>query len=80
MGRVPEQRGFLVSLYWSYDACVYVVPASEDLDEYDRLCLISHHRISLMQEKEPWRNGRGVGEALDLPLSSRGLQKSLLTF
>lgn len=50
---------------------VYVVPASKDLDKWDRLCLINHHNISPMRQKEPRRNGRGVGEALDLPLSSR---------
>lgn len=48
---------------------VYVVLTSKDLDK--RVCLINHHSISLMRQKELWRNGSGVGEASDLPLSSR---------
>lgn len=55
---------------------VYVVPASKDLDKRDRLCLINHHNISLMGQKELWRNGRGVGETLDLPLSCLRAWKS----
>ena len=56
---------------------VYVVPASKDLDERDRLFVINHHHISLKGEKEPPSIGRGVGKALDLPHSWR---RSLLTF
>lgn len=56
--------------------CVYVVPASKDLDEWDRLFVINHHHISLKGE-EPPSIGRGVGKALDLP---HGWRSSLLTF
>lgn len=56
---------------------VYVVPASKDLDEWDRLFVINHHHISLKGEKEPPSNGRGVGKAVDVPHSWRS---SLLTF
>lgn len=57
---------------------VSVVPASKDLDEWDGPCLINHLNISLTGEKEPQRNGRGVGEALDVPLSSWGLEKRVV--
>lgn len=31
--------------------CVYVVPASKDLDEWDRLFVINHHHISLKERR-----------------------------
>lgn len=37
----------------------YVVPASKDLGEWDRLCLINH--LISLTEREPWKDGSGRG-------------------
>lgn len=73
---VPEQ-GWEWGRVWSsllqwWCFGVSVAAASEDLDRWDSLCLITHHCSALMGEKQPWRTGRDVGEASDLPLSSQG--------